>query len=202
MQITKLEQSDQGKKLITDARSLAIREIEKYGAPGRVHFSLAERKAIELAQQLNADALVVRVGIALMDLHLGQAMQENRLDEHVAMSVTATEKFLNAHDIDDPTKMKIINCVAAHHRDVPFTCIEAEICANADCYRFIHPAGFFYFLTILGKRGQDYLSCISAAESKLEEKHKILSLETCQNELEPYYKTLKQYIIDARKLAE
>jgi hypothetical protein len=75
-----------------------------------------------------------------MDLKLGQAFKEGRSQDHVQMSVDAVRVFLDRFDdLDTSKKEKIINCVEAHHKDVPFTCIEAEICANADCYRFLHP---------------------------------------------------------------
>ena len=93
---------------------------------------------------------------------------------------------------------QIINCVEAHHGTIPFDSIEAEICANADCYRFIHPKGFFLFLTILGKRGS-FPDALDMAEKKLDEKYNILSLDFCKNELEEVYRGLKSYISMARQ---
>jgi hypothetical protein len=84
--------------------------------------------------------------------------------------------------------------VEAHHGTIPYTCIEAEICANADCYRFISPKGVFGYFTTLGKRPLDFLACLDEAEKKLDEKYAILSLDICKSELEPYYQTFKEYI--------
>ena len=92
------------------------------------------------------------MGVYLMDLKHGQAFQENRANEHVSMSSEVSKTFLESHNIDHPSLLKIINCIEAHHREIPFTSLESEICANADCYKFIHPRGFFLFLAILGKR--------------------------------------------------
>lgn len=128
--------------LIEESKKYALAEIEKYGAPIPVHFYLAEEKAVDLARKLKADETIVRVGIALMDLKLGQAVKEKHLPEHVLMSVEASKIFLEKFNLADETKDKIINCVAAHHKQVEFTSLEAEICANADCYRFIHPRVF------------------------------------------------------------
>ena len=82
---------------------------------------------------------------------------------------------------------KIINCVEAHHGSVPFTCIEAEVCANADCYRFIAPTGVFTFLDVVAKREMGFLEQIEQAKMKLEEKHAILSLDRTKEELESSY---------------
>lgn len=182
------------------ARNLAVAEIEKYGLPHVIHFEISEKKAGELAEQLHADKKVVQIGIYLMDVKLGQAFQDDKVAQHVHMSADAAKEFLNKYNLDDLSQQKILNCIEAHHRDVPFVCIEAEICANADCYRFIHPKGFFLYLTILWKRKSDFLSCLLEAEKKLDEKYSILSLDLCKQELEPYYRTLKQYIADARHL--
>lgn len=80
--------------LIQESREYALSEIEKNGTPIPVHFNLSEKKAIELANKLNADETIVRVGIVLMDLKLGQALKEKRLPEHVSMSVEASKIFL------------------------------------------------------------------------------------------------------------
>lgn len=187
-------------EIITAARTLALQEIEKYGTPPPILFEISKKKALKLAEQLNADKIIVSVGILLMDLKLGQALKENRLSEHVAMSVAGAKEFLEQFSIDGEMKSKIINCVEAHHKDVPFNCIEAEICANADCYRFIHPRGFFAYLSLLaGERGLDFPEILNQAEKKLDEKHAILSLKTCEQELEGYYQTFKKFLADARE---
>jgi hydroxymethylpyrimidine pyrophosphatase-like HAD family hydrolase len=184
--------------IIQEARELAISEMEKFGLPNMTHFELSENKAIELADTLHADKLITQVGSYLMDLKLGQAFQENKVSRHIQMSVEATKDFLKKSDLDEASQQKIINCVEAHHGNIPFTCIEAEICANADCYRFINPKGFFVYLTILGKRNVNFYDCLENAESKMDEKYKILSLDICRQELEEYYQTLKKYITDAK----
>ena len=186
--------------IIQEARKYALAEIEKFGLPSLVHFEISEKKAIELAEKLGADKEIVQTGVYLMDLKLGQAASENRIAEHVKMSVDAAKEFLQKFELDEISKTKILNCIEAHHGKVPFECLEAEICANADCYRFIHPKGFFLYLTILGKRNPIFLECLKSAEDKMDEKYAILSLDICKQELEEYYATLKKYIEDARNL--
>lgn len=186
--------------LVKEAKQYALSEIEKYGTPTPTHFYISEKKAIELAKKLNADETIVKVGIVLMDLKLGQALKENRLAEHVGMSSKAAREFLQKFKLPEEAKGKIINCIEAHHKQTDFTCLEAEICANADCYRFIHPQGFFAYLILLGKRKTDFKKSLEQAEKKLEEKNNILSLDICKQELSKYYTTLKQYIRDAKSL--
>lgn len=184
--------------LIEESKKYALSEIEKYGTPIPVHFNIAEQKAVELAKKLKADETIIKVGVFLMDLKLGQAVKEKRLPEHVLMSVEASKIFLKKFNLDNKTKDKIINCIEAHHKNVKFKCLEAEICANADCYRFIHPRGFFAYLTLLGKRYDNFDDCLNQAEVKLDEKKKILSLDICKKELADYYKILKQFIADSK----
>lgn len=185
--------------IIKEAREYAISEINKFGFPTLINFEITEKKGIKLAKKLKVDKDIVLLGVYLMDIKLGQAFKENKLSEHVKIGVEATREFLNKYKIDEQLKEKIINCVEAHHKDVPFTCIEAEICANADCYRFIHPKGFFSTLTSLGKRGLDFAECLKKAEEKLDEKYNILSLDICKKELNKYYKIFKRFIEKARK---
>lgn len=183
--------------IVEEARKYALKEIEKYGTPIPVHFEISEKKAIALAGRLKADENIVRVGVALMDLKLGQAMKENRLADHIQMSAVAAKIFFEKFDLDSTTEHKISNCIDAHHSGVEFKCLEAEICANADCYRFIHPRGFFAYLTLLGKRYNNFDECLNQAEMKMDEKMNILSLDICKGELDGYYKTLKKFIADS-----
>jgi hypothetical protein len=136
--------------IVKVAREYAVAEIEKYGQTPEEFLMLPEKKAVELAKRLKADVTVTQVGFYLMDLKLGQALTEKRLPEHVQMSIDAASAFLDDRKVGKKDKEKIINCIAAHHKTIPFTCIEAEICANADCLKFIHPRGFFMYLALLG----------------------------------------------------
>ncbi len=185
-------------EIIKKAREYAVSEIYKYGTPAIGHLDFSEKKGLELAEKLKADKKIVQLGTILMDLKLGQAKKENRLSEHTKMSAEDSKKFLTQFGINIKLINKIVNCIEAHHGNIPFDSIEAEICANADCYRFIHPRGFFVYLTLLGKRHKNVDECLEQAEKKMDEKHNILSLDICKKELEGYYKTLKGYIKDAR----
>lgn len=182
------------------ARQLALIEIEKYWLPHILIFEISEKKALELAHLLWADRDVVATGVYLMDIKLGQASEENNVKNHVNMGSEAAKVFLEWNHVDDLDMKKILNCIEAHHAEIPFQCLEAEICANADCYRFIHPKGFFLWLTTLGKRWLTFDECLNQAEYKLDEKYKILSLDVCKTELEPYYQVFKKYIHDARSM--
>jgi len=186
--------------IIQEAKNLALKEIEKFGLPPQIFLEISEKKALELAKKLNADKTITLVGVYLMDVKIGEALAQNKYKEHVKMSVEATKNFLEKFDLDKETKEKIINCVEAHHGEVPFICKEAEICANADCYRFIHPRGFFAYLTLLGKRYANFDECLNQAEKKLDEKKNILSLDICEEELEKYYHQFKEFIKIAREL--
>ena len=185
--------------IVQETKKFAEEEMEKYGMPSQIHFEISEKKARELSEKLGVDKAITSVGVYLMDVKLGQAVSEGKLSEHVKMSVEAANKFLEKFDIDKKTKEKIVNCVEAHHGQVPFICKEAEICANTDCYRFIHPKGVFAFLLMLGKRNLKFDQALNYVEAKLDEKYKILSLNICKKELEGYYRQFKELIKSARE---
>jgi len=184
--------------IIKAAEKFALEEIEKYHSPTVLHWKIANKKGIKLANELNADEKVVRLGTNLMDIKLGQALEEGRIQDHIKMSVEATKKFLGQFDLSKEIKNKVINSVAAHHGTRPYLCIEAEICANADCFRFLSPQGFIAFLFTLGKRDMPFLEALSYAESKVEEKYKIISLNICKKEAMENYKLLKRLITLAK----
>jgi hypothetical protein len=180
--------------IIQRTKKIAIEEIEKYGLPSLLHFEIWEQKALEFAKKFNADTTIVQLGIYLMDIKLWQAFAENRITEHTQMSTKYAKIVLDWYNLSDIYINRILNCVEAHHGKVPYTCLEAEICANADCYRFISPKGFLSYLTTLGKRHNSFTTCLDNVEKKLDEKYAILSLQLCKQELKPYYTTLKKYI--------
>jgi len=180
-------------EIVKEARSFDLKEIKKFGIPHLTLFKISEKKALELAEKLNADKSITLIGVYLMDVKLGEAHVKNKKEEHVKMSVNATKKFLEKFDLDKETKKKIINCVEAHHGQVPFICKEAEICANADCYRFLHPKSFLVTLYLFGKEFR-FEEALNFLEAKIDEKYKILSLDICKKELEKYYHQFKEII--------
>jgi len=186
--------------IVQEARNYAVSELEKYGSPLSLHFEISEKKGVGLAEKLSADITIVSLGVYFMDLKLGEALKKDRLKEHIQMSVEAAKEFFITQPFGENPERKVINCIEAHHGEIPFLCPEAEICANADCYRFLHPKGFFAYLALLGGRGNQFADCFRFAEEKLEEKHRILSLDICKQELEPHYIALKKLIAAAREL--
>lgn len=174
-------------EIIQKAKELALNEINIYGYPNILNLETSNEKGQELAKKLNADKNIVLLGTILMDIQLGRAFKEKKPQEHVKMSVEFTNNFLSNTKLSDEIKNKIINCVESHHGTKPYICIEAEICANADCYRFIYPKNVLTFLTDNVKNGMTFEKSLKFTIEKMEEKHKILSLDICKKELEPYY---------------
>ena len=186
------------KEIIEKAKQWALEEIEKNGAPSLLNFNTSNQKGQELAEKLGADKDIVLLGTMLMDISLGECWKENKIPEHVPRGVSAVEKFLAQFKISEDVKAKIINCVEAHHGG-KYKCKEAEICANADCYRFISPNNVFGFITdLVKKEGWSLTKTIKFAYSKLEEKHKILSIDICKKELEEDYQAFKELFEKAK----
>lgn len=186
------------KTIIKKAEEYALEEINKNGTPSLDHFYLVNQKGQEIAENLKADKDVVMIGTMFMDLKLGECIKENKQGEHTQRSSRAAQDFLKDFDLTDDFKNKIINCIEAHHKTKEYICIEAEICANSDCYKMIHPRGVFEYLCILGRRFPNVDDSINQFEYKLEEKHNILSLDICKKELEKYYLEFKELINKAR----
>jgi pimeloyl-CoA synthetase len=187
-------------EIIEKAREWAMKEIEKYGgSPSKMNFDTSLKKGIELAEKFNADKKIVMLGCILMDIKLAECKNQGIIQEHVAKSVEASEEFLKQFDLDEGTTRKIVACIAEHHGAEKFNCMESEICANADCYRFIYPRNVFNFLADLMLGGKSLQESLEFVEKKLDEKHNILSLDVCKEELEHYYGQFKELLTKARE---
>lgn len=185
--------------IIDLARELAISEINKYGVPKMEHFVLANEKGQQLAKALGADKDIVLLGTMLMDLKIGQCIQEGRLAEHIKDSSLVAQEFLKQFDLDDEVFKKIVSCIESHHGVENYYCLEAEICANSDCYRFLSPEGFFHGLMIFGNRTTNFNEVLSNLDNKVEEKYNIISLDICRQEVEDNYHTFKKLIKNATR---
>ncbi len=183
-------------EIINKARKLALRESKEGVRP---LFGIANKFGQKLAEQFGADKDIVMLGTLFMDIKRKQAQEEGRIDEHIQMGLEVAHEFFGPlQEISKEGKEKIYNCIAAHHGDIPFTCLEAEVCANADCYKFLHPKGIFIFLRILTERGKSLEESLNYLEEKMDEKWKTLSLDACKEELSGYYHDFKRYIALAK----
>lgn len=187
------------KEIIKEADKWAIKEIDKYnGPPSKLNYYSAIDKGQELAKKLNADKDIVMIGCILMDIKLAECKSQGKRTEHCSMGVEATCEFLAQFKLDDKIINKIIACISEHHGVNKFTCIESEICANTDCYRFILPKNVFDNFYVKAKSGASLEKSINFIEDKLDEKWKVLSLNICKKELEEYYYMFKKLINESR----
>lgn len=186
------------KQLAKKIDTVAREEISKFGLPTERHYNLSQEKGKELAIALGADENLVKAGIALMDIKLGQAAKEGHQSEHVKYCFEFADSLLKKLNISEKDSSILLNCVAAHHGDVSFESIEAEISANADCYRFIHPIGVMSFYATVIKRGNEHNAALEAVERKLDEKYNILSLDYAKNDLLCYYTIFKDILNKAK----
>lgn len=198
MQLSPVTMTENLQRVADQAIQFAKNEIAQFGVPDEAHFDFCLEKALWLAHAIGANANLVAIGATMMDIKLGQAFHEKRVQDHVAMSVQAAREFLSPFHLSQTEQESILNAVEAHHGGVPFLSMESEICANADCYKFIHPKGVFMYLTILGRRMTDYRACLDQAEAKMDEKMKMLSLPIAKGELQVFYDVFKQYFALSR----
>ena len=77
---------------------------------------------VEIARQMGADVNTVRLGCVLHDI--GKVVYEGDEGTHVEKGVA----FAKQHGIPQ----KVIDCIAQHHEDEPFTSVESIIVATSD----------------------------------------------------------------------
>jgi ribonuclease Y len=105
-----------------------------------IEHTLEETKmGLALAHELGVDVDVVRMGCLFHDI--GKIVTEDE-GSHIDLGVDLLKKY----DIDE----RVINCVAEHHEDKPFSSIESAIVNLVDHVSGARP----------GARGEDYESYV------------------------------------------
>jgi len=184
-------------KLINSVTKSVYEEIEKYGAPAKCLVEFINEKGQWLAGKLGADKNIVLLGTLLMDCKLGQAYKEGRLKDHIEMSCQKAKDLLSGDEkITTNEKENILNCIQQHHGVRKFYSLEAEICCNTDCYRFISVNGFIGSIKDIGEIPLDELVKIFAG--KAEEKWQALSLDICKKDLKPQCQAIKNLLSNYR----
>ncbi len=186
------------KELYEDALVMARENIP----PLKNHLDISIEKGTVLAKEYNADVDLVLIGILLMDIKLGEAIKMNRGSEHTKMSSDFAKKFLEDYDLTNKEKDILINSIEAHHGNVPYESIEAEVCANADCYRFLHPLGIFTYADFLAKKDIPFINQIKELQFKMDEKYNTLSLDKAKEELLEYYEIYSKHFDEILKQVE
>ncbi len=188
--------------LVKTADAFNRAEIQKYNPDMEFLYYISLDAGIRLAKKYGADENLVKIGISLMDCKLPEASHLGTPKQHISMSSNATKEFLKEAYLDPNTKENIIKCVEQHHGAEKFFSLEAEIVANSDCYRFIHPKGVLYYSSMLGRRFHNFDKELEQLNFKLNEKHNILSLDFAKEELEPYYEFFQKVINEAKKVTD
>lgn len=99
-----------------------------YGQNMLQHTEEETRIGVALAKELGANVNVVRLGCLLHDI--GKVVAEDE-GTHVEKGVALAKKF----ELPD----EVVNCIAEHHEDKPFSSVESIICYIADALSGARP---------------------------------------------------------------
>lgn len=186
-------------ELIKKAEQFNIEQIRKYNPDMEHLHDLSFKAAMKLAKEYQADEKIVRIAIAMMDSKLPEANHLGIPKQHITMSKEATQELIkDVSCLTDNEKENIIKCVEEHHGVEEFYSIESEVCANADCYKFVHPKGFLFYQSMLGRRLHNFAKELEQLNFKLNEKHNAISLPLVKYELEPYYEFFQKSINESK----
>lgn len=179
-------------KLINSAKQLTYLKAKKFRLPSVFHIDFANEKGQKLAKILKADQKIVLLGTTLMDCLIGKARQENKLEKHAQVSAQEAKKLLAKFpQITKKEKENILQCILQHHGAKKFYSLEAEICCNADCYRFASIKGIIG--GAINRRPIPLDNLVKLYSNKADEKWKALSLNICKKELKPQYEAIKKF---------
>ena len=167
---------------------LVYGEIEKTGVPTKPQADLAVEVGKRLAKKLEADVNIVEAGTLLMDCVLGQALIENRRNDHIKMSLKKADELLVGSSLSDEEKDNIRHCILEHHGVDKFYSLESEICCNADCYKFTSIKGFA--IALRHTRDMPFKDLVDLLDKKVEEKWNAVSLDIVKKELNSEHKII------------
>lgn len=187
-------------ELIAKTDKFNREEIQKYNPDMELLHDICLKAGIRLAKEYGADENIVKIALSMMDSKLPEASHLGKPKEHISMSSNVTKKLLKDIDfLSEYDKENIIKCVEEHHGVEKYFSIESEVCANADCYKFVHPKGILFYSSMLGRRFHDFNKELNQLEFKLNEKHNTISLPLVKDELESYYEFFQKAINEAKK---
>jgi ribonuclease Y len=100
-----------------------------YGQNVLVHALETSRVAAIIAAELGADATAAKMGGLLHDI--GKAIDHEVEGPHAAIGASVAQRL--------GLPFKVVNCIAAHHQEVDYACVEAPIVQVADAISASRP---------------------------------------------------------------
>jgi len=179
-------------QIVALSEELLRKEIRRTGFPILENHQVGLLYGKKLARLYGVDENFIAACMNFMDLKIGEAFLKQRLKDHIQMSLEATMEVLKSLDLDKKLIKKIAECIISHHGAEKYPSIEAEICANADCFKFLHPKGFLTMFSGLRRKDVPFDEVIDLLQQKLEEKMRIISLPELRPEAKNYYQVLSK----------
>ncbi len=183
--------------IVNDLDALAVEEIMKFPVVTLDDYNNTLNVALELGKKLNANSDIIKLGARFMEIKLGQAISEKKKNEYVNMSLGFAMNFLTGYPLSEDFKKKVFACIMEQN-DKKFSCIEAEICANALCYNFLIPKKILkiYYNKL---RGYNFDEIFLFTNEIIDEKWEKLTLDVCRKNLEENYNKIKEFLDLAKK---
>ena len=183
-------------ELLAKIDEKARKQTELFGNPSKHNYDTANKNAVLLARSIGADETLCEIGTRLMDIKLGECIKQGKQPEHIARSYDYAKSLLEEFGADEQTKQILLDCVKFHH-GAPggkYPTKEAEVVANADCYRFIGYTGLYGNIMTTRSWGLSHNESVNYLLSKLDEKHALLSIDKAKKDLEPVYTELVELL--------
>ena len=186
-------------QIINDLDQEIIAEINKYGIPTLEDYNDVTDTAVRLGTELGVNLDVVRLASKLMHSKVGEAVSLKKWAEHTNMSLGFAMEFFKKYPLNENIKNKVFTCIR-EHRDKTFSIKEAEVCANANCYKYLLPRKTLKMFYTFRQQGHNFEEILFLADEKLEQKWNSLTLDICKKELEENYKKIKAFLESAKKV--
>ena len=125
-----------------------------YGQSVLKHVIETARLAAVIAAEVGADIQVAKIGGLLHDI--GKAVDHEMEGPHAAIGASIAQR----HNLP----MKVVNCIAAHHQEVEYACVEAPIVQIADAISASRPGARGESMDAYVKRLEDLQAIANSFE--------------------------------------
>ena len=121
-------------------------------------------------------------------------MERKNTKKHSELSAKFAQTYLDKWNITREEQEIILNSIQAHHNKIPTKTKIAEIVKNAECFKFVTIEGSLILLHELGKKNLPYKEAKEKVIEKMEQKMKLLTLDSCILEAKENCKEIKKII--------
>ncbi len=177
--------------LVELSKELMYKQTQKNNSPVWLLTEIAIEKGKKFSKKYNVDERLVLTSLYLAHTSFNFKWKKEILSNHPTLSAEFVKKYLDKWKVNKKEQKIILDAIKYHHTQKNSSKI-AEVMRNAECFKFVTVKGSLIWLHALGKRGYTYDKAVEKVLHKMEQKRKLLSLDSCVKEGEANCKQIRK----------